>query len=96
MTTYDGTHGEPRELNFDKALEKIDVIYEEARELLKTINDLSEVLETLMDLQNGPPIHSEGIDWHATMAKASKLVGRDRSAEYHNNMVKELNDEINN
>jgi hypothetical protein len=48
-------------------------IYEEARELLKTIHDLRDALETLVDLQNGPPIHSEKIDWHVAIARPTRL-----------------------
>lgn len=56
---------------------------DELREAAYEIEKLRDILETLMDEQNGPPLIRDAKRWHAVMERASEAVGRIEAAKFH-------------
>ena len=47
------------------------------------IEQLREILEYLVDLQNGPPLYKYVQEWHTIMARASAILGREEAEQYY-------------
>ena len=61
----------------------MDVAVRDLLTLIKEIERLREVLQSLVDLQAGPPLEMTTQTWQSAMAKASRLLGDEAGARFY-------------